>query len=99
MRTKRRVLGTAAVVLLLVAAPLRATWSAFSAVTADAGNTFAAGTVMLTDDDDGSAMITGNRRLRQQRWLQRGVRGWHGAQRAAGGRREPGQRPRLRRRQ
>ena len=57
MPTKRRAFGTAAVVLLLVAAPLPATWSAFSATTADAGNTIAAGTVVLTDDDADTSCI------------------------------------------
>jgi predicted ribosomally synthesized peptide with SipW-like signal peptide len=34
------------------------TWSAFSATTQNSGNSFATGTVILTDDDAGTAMLT-----------------------------------------
>jgi len=34
------------------------TWSAFSATTQNSGNSFATGTVVLTDDDAGAAMLT-----------------------------------------
>ena len=58
MRGMRRVLGSVAVVALLGAMAALPTWSAFSGTTADAGNSFQAGTVTLTDDDSTSAMMT-----------------------------------------
>jgi hypothetical protein len=58
MHGMRRVLGSVAVVALLGAMAALPTWSAFSGTTADAGNSFQAGTVTLTDDDSTSAMMT-----------------------------------------
>jgi predicted ribosomally synthesized peptide with SipW-like signal peptide len=52
-----KVLGTVAVVLV-VAAGLGGTWSAFTSTSANPGNTFASGTVVLTDDDGGNAMVS-----------------------------------------
>ena len=56
---RARLLGSLAV-LVLVAALLGAasTFSAFTGTTADAGNTFAAGTVVIGDNDSGSASLS-----------------------------------------
>jgi hypothetical protein len=53
-----RLLGSAAVLVLVAGALVGYTQSAFSGTTADAGNSFAAGTVVLTDDDSGSSLFT-----------------------------------------
>src|SRR5688572_22513092 len=46
-------------VLALVGVTMRVgTWSAFSAATSNAGNTFSAGTVTLADNDAGVAMLS-----------------------------------------
>jgi predicted ribosomally synthesized peptide with SipW-like signal peptide len=49
---------TAGVLALIGALAGLATWSAFSATTENPDNTFSTGTVVLTDDDQGSAMFT-----------------------------------------
>ena len=48
----------AATVLLTTALILTASFAAFSGTTDNSGNTWSAGTVVLTDDDAGSAMFT-----------------------------------------
>jgi len=45
-------------VLALLGVALAGTWSAFSATTDNAGNTFSAGTVTLSDNDAGSAIFS-----------------------------------------
>jgi hypothetical protein len=44
--------------LLLVSGFSMGTWSAFSTVKANSGNSFAAGTVLLSDNDSGNAMMS-----------------------------------------
>jgi predicted ribosomally synthesized peptide with SipW-like signal peptide len=53
----RRLLLTALVLGGLVAVAGTATFSAFSSQTSSSGNSFAAGTVQLTDNDAGTAML------------------------------------------
>lgn len=56
MQLRRKILITVAIVALVGAAVGMGTFSAFSSTTSNSGNTFAAGTVHLTDNDSGSAM-------------------------------------------
>lgn len=56
MQLRRKILITIALVALVGAVVGAGTFSAFSSTTTNAGNTFAAGTVHLTDNDSGSAM-------------------------------------------
>lgn len=56
MQLRRKILITIAIVALVGAAVGMGTFSAFSSTTSNSGNTFAAGTVHLTDNDSGSAM-------------------------------------------
>jgi predicted ribosomally synthesized peptide with SipW-like signal peptide len=44
--------------LLLVSGFSMGTWSAFNAVKTNSGNSFAAGTVLLSDNDSGNAMMS-----------------------------------------
>lgn len=53
----KKVALTMLVVAVLGAVAGAGTWSAFSATTENSGNTFASGTVVLGDDDSGSAML------------------------------------------
>jgi predicted ribosomally synthesized peptide with SipW-like signal peptide len=53
----RKVGLTALIVALLVSVVGLGTWSAFSATTSNPGNAFAAGTVILADNDSGSTML------------------------------------------
>jgi predicted ribosomally synthesized peptide with SipW-like signal peptide len=53
----RRVLLTALVLGALAAVSAAATYSAFSSQTSSSGNSFAAGTVLITDNDAGTAML------------------------------------------
>ena len=55
--TAMKVVATAVVVGLIGAVAGVGTWSAFSATTSNGGNTFSAGSVTLTDNDAGSAML------------------------------------------
>jgi hypothetical protein len=57
MQDLRRPLATAAVLVGLTVFGAVGTWSAFSATTANPGNHFAAGTVILSDNDSGVAML------------------------------------------
>lgn len=54
----RRVLLALIVLGAMAAAAGAATWSAFSSTTGSSGNSFSAGTVLLTDNDAGAAMLT-----------------------------------------
>jgi Concanavalin A-like lectin/glucanases superfamily/Camelysin metallo-endopeptidase len=54
----RRVIGSAGVLVLLVGVSVYGTVSAFSGTTANAGSSFAAGTVVLSDDDAETAMFS-----------------------------------------
>ena len=54
----RRVLLSLLVVGVAGAVAVVGTWSAFSATTGNAGNSFSAGTVHLTDNDAGAAMLS-----------------------------------------
>ncbi len=56
--TATKVVATAVVVGLIGAVAGVGTWSAFSGTTSNDGNTFAAGTVSLSDNDSGSAMLS-----------------------------------------
>ena len=56
--TATKVVATAVVVGLIGAVAGVGTWSAFSATTSNGGNTFSAGSVTLTDNDSGSAMLS-----------------------------------------
>lgn len=56
--TATKVAATAVVVGLIGAVAGVGTWSAFSATTSNNGNTFSAGSVSLTDNDSGSAMLS-----------------------------------------
>lgn len=56
MRLRRKILITIGVVALVGAAAGVGTYSAFSSTTSNSGNTFAAGTVHLTDNDADGAM-------------------------------------------
>jgi predicted ribosomally synthesized peptide with SipW-like signal peptide len=56
-RTSIKLLSTAAVLGLVGLLAGVGTWSAFSSTTANDGNSFASGTVVLGDDDSGSAMF------------------------------------------
>jgi hypothetical protein len=62
MRNARTTGGRLAVSISVLIASgclgIAGTWSAFSGTTSNAGNTFAAGTVVLSDDDGGAAMFT-----------------------------------------
>jgi hypothetical protein len=60
MRGRGMKVGVTLVVLLLTGILSAPTWSAFSGTTANPGNTFAAGTVELQDDDSGTAMFSMN---------------------------------------
>src|SRR6058998_1719961 len=52
-------LGLSLLVLALIGVAVGVgTWSAFSATTQNSGNSFSAGTVILSDDDSGSAMLS-----------------------------------------
>jgi predicted ribosomally synthesized peptide with SipW-like signal peptide len=52
-------LGLSLLVLALIGVAVGVgTWSAFSSTTQNSGNSFSAGTVVLTDDDSGSAMLS-----------------------------------------
>jgi hypothetical protein len=53
-----RLTASISVLIVLGSLGLAGTWSAFSGTTANSGNTFAAGTVVLSDDDGGAAMFT-----------------------------------------
>jgi hypothetical protein len=55
---RAKVAASALVVALIGAAIGNATWSAFSAQASNAGDTFAAGTVILSDNDAGAVMTT-----------------------------------------
>jgi hypothetical protein len=57
-RTGRRLTASIGVLIVVGTLGLAGTWSAFSGTTSNAGNTFAAGTVVLSDDDSGAAMFT-----------------------------------------
>jgi len=57
-RAGPRALLSAAVLLALSAVTGTGTWAAFSATTASSGNSFTTGTVVLTDDDSGSTLLT-----------------------------------------
>jgi len=54
----RRLLLSALVVGLAAVVAGTATWAAFSGTTANAGNSFAAGTVSLTDNDGGGTLLS-----------------------------------------
>ena len=54
---RRRLLLSALVLAGLVAVSGAATYSAFSSQTSNTGNSFAAGTVLITDNDLGTAML------------------------------------------
>jgi len=61
--TRRRSTGVRVALSILVVALLGATvgvgtWAAFSATTDNSGNTFSTGTVALSDNDSGAAMLT-----------------------------------------
>lgn len=56
-RTGTKLLATALVLGLIGAVAGFGTWSAFSSTTANEGNSFAAGTVTISDDDSDSAMF------------------------------------------
>jgi hypothetical protein len=58
LRNLRRPLATAAVLLGLTVTGAVGTWSAFSSTTANPGNHFAAGTVILSDNDSGTALLS-----------------------------------------
>lgn len=58
MSLRARIAATAVVLALLGAAIGDATWSAFRFSGANPGDTFAAGTVILSDNDAGSALVT-----------------------------------------
>jgi hypothetical protein len=58
LRNLRRPLATAAVLLGLTVTGAVGTWSAFSSTTANLGNHFAAGTVILSDNDSGTALLS-----------------------------------------
>jgi hypothetical protein len=58
MRTSTKVLLSLAVLSLFGAIAGFATFSAFSSTTSNSGNTFAAGTVYLSDNDAGSALYS-----------------------------------------
>lgn len=57
-RTIQAVIGSVAAVALVAAMVVRTTDAAFTDTTENAGNSWDAGTVTLTDDDAGSAMFT-----------------------------------------
>jgi hypothetical protein len=57
MSFRVRIAATAAVLAILGAAIGDTTWSAFSGQAANAGDTFAAGTVILGDNDAGATML------------------------------------------
>src|SRR5918999_5545280 len=56
VQLRRKILITIALVALVGGVVGVGTFSAFSSTTTNSGNTFAAGTVFLTDNDSGSAM-------------------------------------------
>lgn len=56
MQLRRKIIMTTALVALVGTVVGIGTFSAFSSTTSNSGNTFAAGTVYLTDNDAGSAM-------------------------------------------
>ena len=56
MQIRRKILISVALLALVGAAVGFGTFSAFSSTTSNSGNTFAAGTVYLTDNDAGAAM-------------------------------------------
>lgn len=56
--TATKVVATAVVVGLIGVVAGVGTWSAFSSTTQNEANSFATGTVTLTDNDSGSAMLT-----------------------------------------
>lgn len=58
MRRARQVIAAVALVGCCAAAAGAGTWSAFSDTTASQANDFAAGTVHLTDNDAGAALVT-----------------------------------------
>ena len=57
-RTAWKLVATALVLGLIGIVAGLGTWSAFSSTTSNSGNSFAAGTVSITDDDSGSAMFS-----------------------------------------
>lgn len=58
MRTHHKILASIAVVAALGASAAGSVFSAFSTTTSNTGNTYAAGTVVLADNDAGSALFT-----------------------------------------
>lgn len=56
--TARNLLATVVIVGLLVGAVGAAVYSAYTSVTSNEGNTFTAGSIALTDNDQGSALFT-----------------------------------------
>src|SRR5919205_1280896 len=57
-RLRRKVLGSMVVLGLVGVVAGVGTWSAFTATTANSGNTFAAGTVAIGDNDAAGAMFS-----------------------------------------
>jgi predicted ribosomally synthesized peptide with SipW-like signal peptide len=57
-RLRSKLLATAVLLGLIGIVAGLATWSAFSATTSNPGNSFAAGTVTITDNDSGTAMFS-----------------------------------------
>jgi hypothetical protein len=55
--TARKLAATAALIGVAAALLGAGTWSAFSGTTSNSGDSFAAGTVTITDDDSGAAML------------------------------------------
>ena len=58
MTPLKRVLASLIVVGLVAGGAGAATWSAFSSTTGNTGNSFTAGTVLLSDNDAGGAMLS-----------------------------------------
>lgn len=56
--TKSKLLASVAILGVLAAAMSAVVFSAFSSTTENAGNTFATGSIALTDNDSGSALFT-----------------------------------------
>jgi predicted ribosomally synthesized peptide with SipW-like signal peptide len=58
LRTARKLVSGAVVLALVAAVSGLGTWSVFSQTTSNSGNSFAAGTVAIGDNDAGAAMLS-----------------------------------------